>query len=160
METYTTTDFHGVFTDINKAKEMLEYQTEEYLDINKNLTIQNDEDTRKRLIDVNNDNYSIELSIIEEVLDSDKINIDKKIIKAENIKTLDNFAEYLNRYTRRNIEWGYPDNADEIIKQHGWTKEGINETLDVCRSDEEIITIDNNGYWHVVPLDKNNYKNK
>jgi len=61
------------------------------------------------------------------------------------------FCDYLNEYAKENPEIGYPLNAEEIIAANGWKTDGLTEE-DVCKTDNEKITMNENGDWVIVPL--------
>lgn len=65
-------------------------------------------------------------------------------MKANEITTLDQLAEYINS------KEDYPLEASDIIKRNGWTEESDNEWY-VCSSDTERIVFDDDGEAIVVP---------
>ncbi|MGM9694591.1 MAG: hypothetical protein ACI3YC_06245, partial [Alloprevotella sp.] len=67
------------------------------------------------------------------------------LIKADEVKTLSHFADYLNE--RKDEEWD--DECWSIMERNGWTD--ADNTNDICYSDTEVLTSNDNGEYEVVP---------
>ena len=70
------------------------------------------------------------------------------------ITTLDELADYINNYCER--EHDYPVfEVTEIIERNGWVDEQGDNEFDICHSDDERLTInENDGQAEVVPYEE------